>query len=95
MVPAIPERPPVVVSIMVVLKVALGVYLAFLALFTAWLRPSVSTLFWSMLTGVLGGLGYSWLFFQARYSKRLLNDGVSATTPAVLPVVGGDKETLS
>ena len=80
MVPKIPERETVVVSIMVVLKIALGVYLGFLALFTAWLRPSFGTMFWSMLTGVIGGLAYSWFFFKARYTKRLLNDGVRTLT---------------
>lgn len=80
-IPSIPERPPVVVSIVFVLKIALAVYLAFIALFTAWLRPSVSTLFWSILVGGGAGLGYSWLFLNTRHYKRLLNDGVRPAQP--------------
>ena len=63
---------------MVVLKIALGAYLAFLALFTAWLRPSFFAMFWSILIGLGAGLAYSWLFYTTRYKKRLLNDGVRA-----------------
>lgn len=81
-VPVIPERETTVVSVVVLLKIGLAAYLGFLALFTAWLRPSFGAMFWSMLTGVLGGLAYSWFFFKARYTKRLLNDGVRPFWPA-------------
>ena len=85
MVPHIPERPGVVVSVIVVLKVALGIYLGLMALFMLWLRPSFSTMFWSILIGVAGGLGYSWLFYSARYMKSLLNNGVRpSASPCLL-----------
>lgn len=74
-VPPIPERDGVAVNVLVVLKIALGAYLAFLALFTAWLRPSFFAMFWSILLGLGAGLAYSWLFYATRYKKRLLNDG--------------------
>ena len=84
-VPHIPERPGVVVSVIVVLKVALGIYLGLMALFMLWLRPSFDTMFWSILIGVTGGLGYSWLFYSARYMKSLLNNGVSPSAgPCIL-----------
>lgn len=75
-VPPIPERDGVVVNVLVVLKIALGAYLAFLALFTVWLRPSFFAMFWSILLGLGAGVAYSWLFYATRYKKRLLNDGV-------------------
>ena len=76
-VPAIGERPEVAVNVVEVLKIALAVYLAFIALFTAWLRPTASSLITGLLIGLAFGLGYAWLFYAARYKKLLLNEGVS------------------
>ena len=77
MIPALGDRPGVVVNALVLLKIALCAYLVFLTLFTAWLRPSFFALFWSILLGSLLGFAYSWLFYTTRYSKKMLNDGVS------------------
>ncbi len=81
MIPALGERPGVVVNALVLLKIALGAYLVFLTLFTAWLRPSFFALFWSILLGTLIGFAYSWVFYTTRYSKQILGEGVSCFAP--------------
>lgn len=82
-VPALGNRPGVV-NALVLLKIALCVYLAFLTLFTAWLRPSFFALFWSILLGIVLGFAYSWVFYSTRYSKRLLSEGVSSHSSYII-----------
>ena len=90
-VPAIGERPEVAVNVVEMLKIALAVYLAFIALFTAWLRPTASSLITGLLIGLAIGLGYAWLFYAARYKKLLLNEGVShQSMPTAKPPIYPD-----
>ena len=90
-VPAIGERPEVAVNVVEMLKIALAVYLAFIALFTAWLRPTASSLITGLLIGLAIGLGYAWLFYAARYKKLLLNEGVSRQSmPTAKPTIYPD-----
>lgn len=77
MIPVLQDRPEVSVNVIEVLKIALGVYLVGLTLFTAWLRPTASSLVLGVFIGIAAGMGYSWLFYAGRYRKRLLSEGVS------------------
>ena len=79
--PPIEKRSGAVVNIVEILKIGLMIYIGFLALFTAWLRPSASSLLQGLFFGVILGLAYSWLFYAGRYKKHLLNEGVSVIQP--------------